>query len=82
MGLPRSVMRLLIRRPWLLADALRLAWATRAQNWYRRPPFLPIPPASYLRWRMETAYGDGDAEPSPDEVERFVRWASRMRRSR
>ena len=74
-------MRLLIGRPWLLPYAVGLAWATRARGWYRRPPFLPLPPISYLRWRMETAYGDEDAEPSLDEVERYLRWASRMRRS-
>ncbi len=26
-------------------------------DWYRRPPFLPIPPRDYLQWRLHTAYG-------------------------
>jgi hypothetical protein len=26
-------------------------------NWYRQPPFLPTPPAQYVRWRLRTAYG-------------------------
>jgi len=26
-------------------------------DWYRKPPFIPIPPSSYIRWRLKTAYG-------------------------
>jgi len=58
----------------------RTAWAFRARAWYRRPPFLPVPPASYMRWRMETAYGDPGAVPSVAELERYLVWTSRMRR--
>ncbi len=72
--------RLILRRPWMLPDLILLAWVTRARDWYRRPPFLPLPPDSYLRWRMETAYGDGDAEPTVSEVARYLSWARRMRR--
>ncbi len=82
LGLYRSVLRLIVRRPWLLPDLIGLAWSNRARGWYRRLPFLPIPPRSYLRWRMETAYGDPDAEPTPSEVARYLSWASRMRRRR
>jgi hypothetical protein len=28
------------------------------RDWYRKPPFLPVPPASYVAWRMRTAYGN------------------------
>jgi hypothetical protein len=52
----------------------RLAWSVRARHWYRRPPFLPLPPRDYLRWRMFTAYGDEDAVPPPGDVVRFARW--------
>ena len=27
------------------------------RHWYRRPPFLPLPPGDYLNWRLKTAYG-------------------------
>ena len=67
----RSVMH-----PTLALDLVRVAWRFRAREWYRRPPFLPLPDATYLKWRMYTAYGDFDAVPSPDEVERYVRWAA------
>ena len=62
--------------PTLAVDLVRVAWRFRAREWYRRAPFLPLPDATYLRWRMYTAYGDFDAVPSPQEVERYVRWAA------
>src|SRR3989449_7783871 len=46
--------------PRLALDLARLAWSFRARDWYRRPPFLPLPPRDYLRWRVFTAYGDED----------------------
>lgn len=58
---------------------LRASWAFRARDWYRRAPFLPLPPASYLRWRLETAYGDPEATPPLDEMERYLVWTARMR---
>jgi hypothetical protein len=33
-----------------------------------------------MRWRMETAYGDGDATPPFSDLERYLVWTSRMRR--
>ena len=50
-----------IRRPWLIPTMLGAAWAFRANRWYRRPPFLPLPSKVYMRWRMETAYGRNGA---------------------
>lgn len=61
-------------RPRLAVDLLRLAWSFRARDWYRRAPFLPLPPRTYLRWRMLTAYGDEDAIPTVEDVVRFARW--------
>jgi hypothetical protein len=61
-------------RPRLAADLLRAAWAFRRRGWYRRPPFLPLPDAEYLRWRMYTAYADEGAVPPADDVVRFARW--------
>ena len=82
MGLHRSMIRLGACRPWLLPDLVGLAWVARGREWYRRPPFLPLPSASYLRWRMETAYGEPDAEPPAKEAGRYLRWAARMRKGR
>ena len=71
---------LALRRPGTIPHLLQAAWAFRARGWLLKPPFLPVPPRSYLRWRLETAYGDADADPTYDELERFVRWGSHMRR--
>jgi hypothetical protein len=68
-----------VRRPRMIPYLLRAAWAFRARDWYRRPPFVPMPPRSYLRWRLDTAFGDPTAEPSIDEMERYLVWTARMR---
>jgi hypothetical protein len=69
--------RLILRaavRPRLALDLVRLTWSFRARDWYRRPPFLPLPPPEYVRWRMFTAYGDEAAVPPIGDVIRFARW--------
>ena len=60
--------------PRVAADLLTMAWAFRRRDWYRRAPFLPVPPAEYIRWRMHTAYGDEHAVPPLKDVLRFARW--------
>ena len=66
-------------RPGLAADLLRVAWRFRARDWWRHAPFLPLPPAEYVRWRMYTAYGDEEAVPTAEEVVRYARWVGRQR---
>src|SRR5712664_3609252 len=68
----RLALRALVR-PRLAVDLLRLAWSFRARDWYRRPPFLTIPPRDYMQWRMFTAYSDEQAVPPVDGGAR--RWA-------
>ena len=60
--------------PRLAIDLLRLVWSFRARDWFRSPPFLPVPPREYLRWRMFTAYGDEAAVPPIEDVVNFARW--------
>ncbi len=69
-----------LRRPRMIPHLIRTAWAFRVSGWYRRAPFLPVPPRSYIRWRMETAYGNPDAVPSAHEMERYLVWSSEIRR--
>ena len=76
-GWLRLLLRLAARaaiNPRLAVDLWRAAWSFRARDWYRVPPFLPLPPTEYVRWRMHTAYGDEVAVPSADDVVRFARW--------
>lgn len=67
-------------RPRVALDLLSLAWAMRRRGWYRIPPFLPVPPAEYIRWRMYTAYGDEQAVPPAEDVLRFARWRRELMR--
>lgn len=60
--------------PRLARDLLGTAWAFRRRDWWHRPPFLPLPDRTYLRWRMYTAYADENAVPPVDDVVRFARW--------
>jgi hypothetical protein len=68
-----------LRRPSLALDLARVSWRFRSRRWYREFPFLPLPDAGYLKWRLHTAYGDDGAAPSADDVERYARWAVRSR---
>jgi hypothetical protein len=60
--------------PRLALDLSKAAWAFRRRSWWARAPFLPLPDAEYLRWRMYTAYADEAAVPPVEDVIRFARW--------
>jgi hypothetical protein len=64
--------------PRLALDLIGVAWAFRGRAWYRKPPFLPLPPRDYLRWRMYTAYGDENAVPPVEDVIRFAQWRRKL----
>jgi hypothetical protein len=66
-----------LRSPRTGVALLRVAWRFRARRWYRRFPFLPLPAADYMRWRMYTAYGDSAFVPPAEDVVRYARWAVR-----
>ena len=76
-----TVFRAALSRPAMIADLFSAAWAFRRRDWFKRPPFLPLPSAGYLRWRMETAYGDPEAVPPVYELHRFLRWARQTRKA-
>lgn len=44
-------------RPWLWATALVQMHRLAGPGWWRRPPFLPLPPADYSEFRLVTQYG-------------------------
>lgn len=60
--------------PRLALDLVATAWAFRRRQWWRQPPFIPVPDPVYLQWRMYTAYGDERAVPPVRDVIRFARW--------
>jgi hypothetical protein len=77
MRLSLQLMLRSIRHPATGGALLRVAWRFRRRYWWRRFPFLPLPAGEYVRWRMHTAYGDDDAIPPLDDIERYARWAVR-----
>ncbi len=76
----RPFILIALKRPRLWPALISAAWAFRPRGWYRKAPFLPLPSKPYMRWRLETAYGDPDAVPPAVEIERFVTWSADMRR--
>ena len=79
-GMFRPFLLIALRRPLLWPALLSAAWAFRPKGWYRKPPFLPLPSKAYMRWRLETAYGDPETVPPADETVRFITWSADMRR--
>ena len=74
LGLSARLSRRALVSPRLAVDLLRTAWAFRRRDWWRKPPFLPVPDRTYLEWRMYTAYADENAVPPVEDVIRFARW--------
>jgi hypothetical protein len=69
--------RLATAASWLRA---LLAIVVRPRLWWsalrqvvRRAPFLPVPPADYVRFRLETAYGSVTAPP-PRDLVAYIDW--------
>lgn len=69
------------RRPGLWPTAVRQTGVLAAPGWWRRAPFLPLPSAGYLRFRLQTAYGGAGPWPiEPDDVVSYLRWCRDTRR--
>lgn len=75
-----EVVSALLRRPRLWTTAAAVLLRTARPRWWTSAPFLPLPDAAYLRFRMETQYGgDGTTLPAPDDVVTFLGWCRRNR---
>lgn len=75
-----SVAVAVLMRPglWVIAvlQLLRLA----SPGWWKRWPPLPAPDRGYLRFRLQTQYGDPDRAPEPDDVVTYLKWCRGYRR--
>jgi len=40
---------------------------------------LPVPAPGYLRFRLQTAYGDAEAPLTPEDTVAWLRWCKRMK---
>jgi hypothetical protein len=64
----------LARRPSLWPVAVSQGRRLAVPGWWRRRPFLPVPDAGYLRFRIQTQYGDVDHAPEPSDVIAYLDW--------
>ena len=65
-----------------VVELARIGWTHRRQDWWRTPPFLPLPSAAHLGWRRFTAYGDTETELDAGDVLDYAIWRRRQRRAR
>lgn len=74
-----------VRRPNLWWTALRQIGRMAPRKWWRQSPFLPIPPESYLEFRMVTQYGGGHGQPlanaNANDVVDYLRWCQQWNRT-
>jgi hypothetical protein len=78
----REMARYLSRHPSKMPVVTRAGWRLRARQWWRRPPFLPLPGESYWHFRMITATGSTSATLSAHEVVNAATWSLRQRDER
>ena len=69
-----------LARPALWGVAVAQVVRLAQPGWWRRRPFLPVPDPAYLRFRLQTAYGDPDREPEPADVVSYLHWCRGFRR--
>lgn len=75
------VAAVVVCRPHLLVAAVVVARRLVPCHWWRRPPFLPVPDAAYVQFRLETAYGGaGTRLPEVDDVVTYLEWCRRFPR--
>lgn len=67
------------RRPALWPVAIAQLRRLAAPGWWRRPPFLPLPPRDYLRFRALTMYGSADRAPGAADVVSYLTWCKAAR---
>ena len=63
-----------LARPWLWPTAVTQLFALAPRGWWRRAPFLPRPDREYLRFRLQTMYGDPDHLADGDDLVTYLKW--------
>ena len=68
-----------LRHPSLWVTGLVQLLVLARPGWWRTWPPVPAPDPEYLRFRLQTAYGDPSSEPEPQDVVAYLKWCKRMR---
>lgn len=66
-------------RPALWLTAVTQLLALAPTGWWRHRPFLPAPDPAFLRFRLQTYYGDPEREPEPADAVAWLEWCRRYR---
>jgi len=82
MRLALAVVKAVGPRPRLWLTTVRVAGRTARAEWWRKPPFVPLPTADYVRFRMLTNYGDPAAVPTTADIVHYLAWCRAFPRAR
>ncbi len=63
-----------LRHPSLWAVAVVQVLRLAVPGWWHRWPPIPLPDAGYLRFRLQTQYGDAEREPAPADLLSYLHW--------
>jgi hypothetical protein len=73
-----AIVGAVIVRPHLWPTAVRQMARLAPKRWWARAPFLPVPRADYLEFRLVTQYGGGHGVPGapvrPADVVDYLEW--------
>ncbi len=67
-------------RPGLWSVAVRQGLRLAVPGWWRRWPPVPRPDPDYVRFRLQTAFGDAGEPPAPTDVVAYPQWCRRFPR--
>ena len=79
-GLTTRSIAAVAAHPSLWATAMKQAVRLAEPGWWRRPPFLPTPDRDYMRFRLETQYGDATHVAEGDDLVAYLRWCRAVSR--
>jgi len=74
-----ALVRYLVRHPVKIATVVASAWGLRANGWWRRAPFLPLPDRGYWDFRVTTAMGSHGPAMGARDVVDAATWSRRQR---
>jgi hypothetical protein len=70
---PAAAVAVLVR-PSLWVTAVRQIVRLAPERWWQRRPYLPLPDADYLAFRLTTMYGGEGRAPEPADVVAYLTW--------